>query len=449
MTQPRHILLSALLALSGVLGACRSIQPASFAPVERADTSETRPETTSDALPTTTSSDRWPARWGNNPDTRGVIVEIEHPLSELGAAHLSRHHTLRVSDTEYDDADALARALGIESSYKFRAEGPGSFLFTQRDPSLPPRDVEEPELLFKFVSAIDNTGKKPGTADTEEHVFLERTWFTYRNPLKDRDPIATLVILPGMFGTPEPIVDATERYFRSKGYAVLRMLAHPSRFTQRASYFVGSDFAGNKADEVARMYDTRTAECAYAVHEALGYVHLHNPDNATNPVLLMGMSGGAMVLPTVYAYDPAQFSACVLIAGGGNFFEISATSNYAKWIDAIEFLTVDEEAMEVTDLDPELIDQVSSAYLESSNLDALKTAPELRGVPVLMLHASSDKAVPAKTGDALYRALGEPERWVYPMGHELIFATLPMQVPKIETWAREHMLESDDNPVDD
>jgi alpha-beta hydrolase superfamily lysophospholipase len=447
MNRSRAIPLTTLLALACATLGCRSVQPASFAPVPRADTSDARPETTGTPAPQTTSTDRWPPRWGDDPDTRGVIVEVTHPLADLGAAHLSRHHTLRVSDTEYDDADALARAIGFDGSYKFRAEGPGSFLFAQRDPSQTPRDVEEPDLLFKFVSAAPNTSKK-ADAD-EEHILIQRTWFTYRTPLTDAPPVATLVLLPGMFGTPEPIVDATERYFRTRGYAVLRMLAHPSRFTEHAAYVIGSEYEGKNADEIAAMYDSRTAECAYAAHAALAHVNRHHPENASNPVLLLGMSGGAMVLPTVYAYAPDRFDACVLIAGGGNFFEISATSNYAKWIDAIEFLTVDEEEMEVVGPSADLIRKVSNAYLESSRLDALKTAPEMRDVPVLMLHASSDRAVPAKTGDALHRALGEPERWVYPMGHELIFATLPMQIPKIESWAREHMLETGDAQADD
>jgi fermentation-respiration switch protein FrsA (DUF1100 family) len=146
------------------------------------------------------------------------------------------------------------------------------------------------------------------------------------------------------------------------------------------------------------------------------------------------MSGGAMVLPTVYAYAPDRYDAAVLIAGGLNFLRISALSNYADWIDAIVLDWDPEDDASTGRPTPERLEQLSNAYLAASRLDATHTAGELADIPVLMLHATKDKAVPSETGDALWRLLGTPERWVFPVGHELIFIMLPTQGERLTDW---------------
>jgi len=149
-----------------------------------------------------------------------------------------------------------------------------------------------------------------------------------------------------------------------------------------------------------------------------------------------------MILPTVYSFDPSLYSGGVLIAGGGNFLEINIRSNYAKWIDAID-LDADPSEPEIQELEKAQLQELTNLYMTMSKLDSLHTAESMQGVPVLMLHGSGDKAVPASTGDALFEALGKPERWVYPVGHELIFAGLPLQTTKIEKWIREQVLGED------
>lgn len=407
----------------------------------------------------------WPSRWGAKQmipgTTTGTIVELDHPVSELSKAHLSRFHTLRTSDTEYADMTALAQAMQIDRPYKFKPEGPGSYVFVHRpplndsdtDPELEPEtdpqeqpSDDEPELAFKFISA-QVTGSQRSGEELQDQVELERTWFTYRTPSKGKPSIGTILLMPGMFGTPEGVIDGMERYFRSQQWSVLRMLSHPSRFTQRQQYAVPDGSDEQVASEIADYFDTRTAEAAYAASSALRYVHAQFPDDQSKPVVLLGMSGGAMILPTVYHFDPELYDAGILIAGGGNFLEINVRSNYSAWIDAID-LDADPSDPEVQELEKPRLKALTDMYLAQSKLDSLHTASSMRDLPVLMLHASSDKAVPASTGDALYEALGSPERWVYPVGHELIFAALPLQTGKIEKWMRSQVIENDP-PADD
>ena len=439
-------LLSTLLAsMLCVIPACRSVQRQSLG--YQATQSETTSDTANESIIPANTESVWPTRWGADSiqtgDRAGIIVELDHSISELAPAHLSRFHRLRTGETEYTDMDLLAVAMGIEDPYKFQAEGPGCYLFVHS----PPMDGEEPkptkdgepELFFKYISAQQST--KVHTSE-EDQLELERTWFTYRTPRSDQDSIGTILLMPGMFGTPEPVIEGVERYFRSKGWSVLRMLSHPSRFTERKQFGVPPGSEAFIAQRIAEMFDTRTAEAAYASSSAMRFVHEKYPSDSKKPVVLLGMSGGAMILPTVYSFDPSLYSGGVLIAGGGNFLEINIRSNYAKWIDAID-LDADPSEPEIQELEKAQLQELTNLYMTMSKLDSLHTAESMQGVPVLMLHGSGDKAVPASTGDALFEALGKPERWVYPVGHELIFAGLPLQTTKIEKWIREQVLGED------
>ena len=441
-----------LALVLGVVPSCRSVYPR--AAHQLAVTGETGARSApsglsdeqSDDAKATAAESMWPGRWGIEvviPGAAvGAIVELDHPASELVPAHLSRFHRLRTGDTEYSDAQALALAMGMDEPYKFQPEGPGCYLFVHQ----PPLDEQvgdsskdhEPDLAFKFISAqraLASTGHR-----TEDQIELERTWLTYRRPVNDKESIGTVVLLPGMFGTPEPVINGVEKYLRAKGWSVLRMLSHPSRFTQRRRFAIVDGEEAKVAGQIARMFDTRAAEAAYAASASVRFVHERYSDEADKPVVLLGMSGGAMVLPTVYAFDPSLYNAGVLIAGGGNFLEINIRSNYSKWIDSID-LDGDPSDPEIQEPDKAQLQELARLYMTMSKLDSLHTAELMRGVPMLMLHAGSDKAVPASTGDALYEALGKPERWVYPVGHELIFAGLPLQVPKIERWIRSQVVD--------
>ena len=85
------------------------------------------------------------------------------------------------------------------------------------------------------------------------------------------------------------------------------------------------------------------------------------------------------------------------------------------------------------------LDALRTAYAAVAPLDSLHTCACLTGRPVLIVHAQSDHAVPASTGDALWRGLGRPERWVYPGSHEALFLNLPWQLPAIMRWVDEHV----------
>ena len=53
----------------------------------------------------------------------------------------------------------------------------------------------------------------------------------------------------------------------------------------------------------------------------------------------------------------------------------------------------------------------------------------------------TDTAVPADTGELLWERLGKGERWVMPVGHELVFAALPVRMVAILDWLEEKTAE--------
>lgn len=458
--------LSVLLVASS-LSACRSVQSASFARAGGAYSDEPTRQTTppsavggengvdTESTATDTAS-RWPARWGDDPEHRGIIIDMD-PGEALMPIHFSRYHQGRATPQDYDDAAKLASAMGMKDGFKFKAEGPGSFIFMP-DTRKGQAPTDPPDLAFRFVSAQLIPSDEPATQEPQDHIALQRTWFTYRDPVAagadatssapapppDQAPVlGTVVLMPGLFGTPEPIVDAAERYWHHRGYGVLRMLSQPSHFTGhlRLPVLAGVEqIEDSVASRAARVSDDRVAECAYAVSAALDHTLALRPKMEGKPVILVGMSGGAMSLPTVYAYRPDRYDAAVLIAGGANFMRIMIESNYRDWIDAlvIDFDPTDPATIGMPTA--EQLDALSDKYLARSRLDAYHTATEMSGIPVLMLQGNSDKAVPTATGNTLYQRLSKPERWTYPVGHELIFMGLPTQIPRIDRWLTEHVL---------
>jgi len=428
--------LAALLAVPGCI-----VRTDLAASVAMADGSASRaPETDAE----------WPELWAPAdaaPGTpRGVVLSLEGPLSIWRGVHLGEHHYLHASDTERTDAARLATALDRTDGFQFRAEGPGSFIFV-RDPlysgpdarPAPEPGASDPAELFKVVFAWPDEAW-----NGLDRVHLERTWVALYDP-SDREPEeakGTVVLLPGMFGTPEPMINSLIGTLRRQGWSVLRYLSHNSRFTERIEATVSPSTTERVARDLASQLARRAAGCAYAVDIALDHAAGLRPELAGKPTALMGMSGGAIVAPTVHAFDPDRFDAVVLFAGGVNFLEINLRSNYADWIDAI-VIDFDADTEGMQEPSGAQVLELSRAYLDHAPLDGTHLAPLLAGTPTLVVQASNDRAVPADLGERLWDLAGRPERWTLPLGHELVFAALPFQAPAIERWLSAALLEPD------
>lgn len=176
--------------------------------------------------------------------------------------------------------------------------------------------------------------------------------------------------------------------------------------------------------KLAGLIDARLAETAYGVEAVLELVRMQRPELANAPVVVVGFSAGALGAPTVAARLGEKVKAAVLVGGGVDMLRISQTSALSDF-----GLVIRSHGDKLT---PAQIDRVSAAYLHASKLDPYHSAPLLADKPVLMLHASQDDIVP--TGDALHERLGRPERWVFDIGHELLFWRLSAYDTDIAAW---------------
>jgi fermentation-respiration switch protein FrsA (DUF1100 family) len=257
---------------------------------------------------------------------------------------------------------------------------------------------------------------------------VQRTWVAYYDSTREGDgPRGIALVMPGLFNTPEPVIEYVIAKLRGRGWAVLRMMAQPSRFTERTRFAIDPDHLDASAAAIADEMQDRAAECAFAAQAAFDHVLGQHPALAKHPRIALGMSGGAMTLPTVLAREPEKYAAAVIVAGGADFYEIAVESNYRHLVEAISF----EWPTPPTVAQAEQLDR---EYLRHGNLDSYHTAPLLAGKPILMIHGTHDGAVPAHLGDLLWERLGKPERWPEESGHEEVFAHLPKNTDRILDW---------------
>jgi predicted esterase len=182
------------------------------------------------------------------------------------------------------------------------------------------------------------------------------------------------------------------------------------------------------AEQIGRLTDERLSEWAYGCEAMLEMVRQDRPELTDKPVVVVGFSAGAIGAPTVAARLGDQVKAIVLAGGGVNILKIAQTSALSDFGLGVKYRGHAVNGHE--------LDVLSDAYLKASRLDGAHTAALLKHTPALVLHAAKDDIVPAPSGDELYELLGRPERWVYNMGHEMLFLTLGAYDAKIARWVQ-------------
>jgi pimeloyl-ACP methyl ester carboxylesterase len=430
----------------------------------------------------------WPARLavdsGLKPETVALkgagwkpMGTIEPVTTSLAHIHLGIAGSKSAAKGQEEDWKLFtSRVSDSAAAYTPQFERVGAFVYVDayEDESTTPASSRA-AFKFKFVSARPPVSLKPG--DPAKCV-LERTWFALYDPLPPRtapgEPAATevppprglVVVLPGTFGTPLDQIMGLVRRLRQEGYCVLRMLAQPSRFTESVTYPLPleGDMSASIPVIAADLND-RAAEAAYAVEAAVMYTRQERPELLKLPRAVLGMSGGAMLLPVVVAREPHAYAGSVCIAGGVDYLRILSTSNYADWIDAVRIAWVGGAPMPppagadpapktgspiaggtpaaptVSPAPPAKpapsaaqLEQMSRLYRAAAPLDSANLAAVVKSIPWLVVHGSSDKAVPAASGDEMWEMLGKPERIVVKGGHEWVFMTLPGKFNAICDW---------------
>ncbi|HYC99978.1 MAG TPA: alpha/beta hydrolase [Phycisphaerales bacterium] len=444
----RPFLLAALLLAAGV-AAAQAQPPAAPSPAAGA--------TVSAPLP-------WPARLpvesGLKPETvalkgpgwspMGTIEPVKPPIM---AIHLSSRESAAAARSQKEDWDLLCTRLAGAADCAPQFEKSGGFLFVPSyddEPVTP--SPSRASLMFRFISARRAAGQANAKPPA---VIVERTWFALYDPLPPKskpgdppvaevvpDPRALVVLLPGMFGTPTDQIVGLTRRLRQEGYSVLRMMSQPSRFTESVTYALplDGDLAAAIPPIAADLTD-RAAEAAYAVESAVLYVQQERPALRGLPRFAIGMSGGAMLLPVVVAREPEAYTGAVSIAGGVDYLRILTTSNYVDWINAVRVKWIAPPAANAGGIpavkpapSSQRLEELAKLYRAAAPLDSVNLMVLVKGVPWLMLHGTTDKAVPASTGEEMWELLGKPERITIKGGHEWLFMTLSGRFNTITEW---------------
>jgi hypothetical protein len=252
---------------------------------------------------------------------------------------------------------------------------------------------------------------------------INRTWWTRYEPLSSHAGV--VVLLPGMLATPEPIIEGLLLGLRAQGWTVLRMIAHPSRYTEDQLVLVTPQRDPmDIATEFARGVDTRIGGLVQSVKDVLV---AHN--QLTGPRVLIAMSGGTLASPALLASTGDVFDAAVLIGAGADLLSMSEQSNYAGFLGGLQLGWLGEPVNLLRR------DDIVTAYRAIPSQDPFHQAPAVRINRMLMIQGSTDQAVPAALGEILWQRLGQPERWLAPAGHEvLFFGYLPMRSPDLLNW---------------
>ena len=200
--------------------------------------------------------------------------------------------------------------------------------------------------------------------------------------------------------------------------------------------------------QLAIRIDNHLADRAYAVEPITEFLGAERPELLKRPRVMVGMSAGAIALPTVAA-RVGPLDAAVLIGGGQSVAEIMLTSPLFR-----QHTTLVERNMDAGErddveshpvVDRERREEFAERVFARCKLDPANTAAALSKTPVLMLQANYDKIVPARTGNALFESIGQPERWTYNTGHIGLCALLNWKVASILEWLEENATTTEEN----
>jgi len=177
---------------------------------------------------------------------------------------------------------------------------------------------------------------------------------------------------------------------------------------------------------LAEVADDGFIEWSDAARAALAHVRELWPDIPQRPRVMVASSLGAIAAPGLARGlreegERRAFDAAALIGGGGDLMTVARRSGMFRGLRLIKAPSTPWESWDHADA----VREATAAYVEASRLDPLSAASSLRGTPVLMVQATLDDIVPPATGEALWRALGEPSRLTLMTGHILMFTTLP------------------------
>lgn len=293
------------------------------------------------------------------------------------------------------------------------------------------RESDNQSRYRRFL--LRRLGIRPGRDDTY-YLMRQGTRMrlfepSNRSHSEARGIVIHLSSLAG-FDYEKPVID----HLCGSGWVVLQVDASTARRQDTAVRADISTDLQDAAEQLARSIDNRVAEIAYASEAGLDYLLDTHPELQDKPVAIAGYSAGALVAPSVATLLHDRIRAVVLVGGGANLLNIARRSSLTNGGIKVRWEGIPAAGGEEPGATETEWKRLEDAYLNVSRLDPYNTAPFLLDKPVLVLHGIFDDIVPADTGETLYKRLGQPERYVYTLGHRGLFWRLPSQAGLIDRW---------------
>jgi hypothetical protein len=294
------------------------------------------------------------------------------------------------------------------------------------------RSLQDVTLYADAASAADpHEGLQPETADLVE---ISETSFAIYLPAGP--PRGLVVQLTNLSGNTEWERRLTEAFHRA-GWAVLASFVPDGWALTDRMAVDRADPAEELGRRLALAIDDRLAEWAYGVEALLEYMAERYPEVPQSPLVGVGSSAGAISLPAVAARlagrPQGAFDAVVLIGGGID--GLSVLRNTALQNTPLRLRWADDKRP-----DRATWERIREAYFRHSRLDGATTCAFVGPAPTLLLHAAYDRIVDAECGEALWEALGRPERWTYQTGHLGMFIFwVPLEIDRIVRWVESHV----------
>lgn len=224
---------------------------------------------------------------------------------------------------------------------------------------------------------------------------------------------------------------------RKKGWNVMVALPPDSLYRTRLPAMTSPNGTFQSATElIARDMDRHYAEQAYATRAALAYLHKTRPHWLTQKRVLMGASVGTFGLPAEALMNPG-WDSLVIVSGGTNLLATYASgaakvfANTLAWVaDARK-----DPPPQVTRIPTD--EDYRGIYRKAATLTKLHAgalAPRLRDQRILMISGTLDRILPKTQLAEYHQALGQPERWTFPLGHHLIAVKLAFEVNRLDQW---------------
>jgi len=380
----------------------------------------------------TTASTPAPVDWpGWDPRSFGLGAEVykKGKVTRPAAVPVGKGHVI----TFGPDPDGSENLVVIGQRNKTSPDGikVGTFIF-----ELSPRFSGANPFLKSSVKLTNGQGNSWSLLKSSKY----RSTFFRLEPTQVRPAVGTLVYLTSILLLSPP-EERVLRRFRALGWNTVAALPSDSLYNSRWPFYEeGRGSVEIGASYFADQMDKHYAEQAFATEAALTYIRKTRPSWFSGKRILMGGSAGTFTLPAVAART-GGWDAAVLVGGGTEFLEgigndsLGALRTLLKLIDRISVEKGGElEKMRLLVPSADDYRAMLHAAATMTRLNAEELAPQLASTPVLMLDARFDKLIPPGQSERLYKALGYPERWIYPLGHSILFYNLPSQVGRLNRW---------------